>query len=41
MVGLTFNAVAGLYTLWQLRSKEQRVDKSDGEGVVQSKKLAK
>ena len=39
--GLTFNAIAGLYTLWQLRHKEQSTDKSDGEGVVESKKLAR
>lgn len=39
--GLTFNAIAGFYTLWQLRSKERQVDKSDGEGVVESKKLAR
>ena len=39
--GLTFNAIAGLYTLWQLRQKEQKIDKSDGEGVVESKKLAR
>lgn len=38
-VGLTFNAVAGLYTLWQLRQKEQGIDKKDGEGVVESKKI--
>ena len=39
--GLTFNAIAGFYTLWQLRHKEQSFDKSDGEGVVESKKLAR
>ena len=39
--GLTFNAIAGLYTLWQLRQKEQNIDKNDGEGVVESKKLAR
>ncbi|MCJ1304169.1 Peroxisomal membrane protein PMP27 [Hypocenomyce scalaris] len=40
-VGITFNVVAGLYALWQLRQKEQRIDKKDGEGVVESKKLTK
>lgn len=40
-VGLTFNVVAGLYTLFQLRQREQGVDKNDGEGVVESKKLAR
>ncbi|KAM0794907.1 peroxisomal biogenesis factor 11 [Usnea florida] len=39
--GLTCNAIAGLYTLWQLRQRDQRVDKSDGEGVVESKKIMK
>lgn len=37
--GLIFNATAGLYTLWQLRQKEQSIDKSNGEGVVESKKI--
>lgn len=37
--GLIFNATAGLYTLWQLREKEQNIDKSNGEGVVESKKI--
>lgn len=37
--GLIFNATAGLYTLWQLRQKEQNIDKSNGEGVVESKKI--
>ena len=31
--------MAGFYTLWQLRQKEQSIDKKDGEGVVESKKL--
>lgn len=34
-----FNTIAGVYTLWQLRQREQRIDKKDGEGVVESKKL--
>ena len=37
--GLVFNATAGLYTLWQLRQKEQNIDKSNGEGVLESKKI--
>lgn len=40
-VGLMFNTVAGAYTLWQLRQREQDVDKNEGEGVVESKKIAK
>ncbi len=39
LVGLIFSAVAGTYTLWQLEEKEQRVDKKEGEGLVESKKL--
>ena len=39
--GLTCNAVAGLYTLWQLRQREQTIDKNEGEGVVESKKIMK
>ncbi len=39
--GLTFNAIAGLYTLWQLRQREQGIDKNEGEGVVESKKIMK
>ncbi|CAF9922385.1 Peroxisomal membrane protein PMP27 [Imshaugia aleurites] len=39
--GLAFNAIAGLYTLWQLRQREQSIDKNEGEGVVESKKIMK
>ncbi len=41
LVGLMFNAVAGAYTLWQLRQREQNIDRKNGEGVVESKKLVK
>ena len=37
--GLTCNAIAGLYTLWQLRQREQSIDKNEGGGVVESKKI--
>lgn len=37
--GIACNAIAGFYTLWQLRQKEQTLDKNEGEGVVESKKL--
>ncbi|MCJ1392869.1 Peroxisomal membrane protein PMP27 [Xylographa bjoerkii] len=37
--GLMFNTISGLYTLWQLRQREQSIDKKDGEGVVESKKI--
>ena len=39
--GITCNAIAGLYTLWQLRQREQNIDKNEGEGVVESKKILK
>jgi len=39
LVGLTCNAIAGLYTLWQLRQREQGIDKRDGESVLENKKL--
>ena len=39
MLGLVFNAVAGCYGLWQLREREQRINKKEGEGVVEAKKL--
>ena len=38
-VGIMFNAVAGAYTLWQLREREQTINKNEGEGVVESKKI--
>ena len=41
LVGLVFNTVAGLYSLWRLRLREQGLDKKDGEGVVESKKIEK
>ncbi|MCJ1294129.1 Peroxisomal membrane protein PMP27 [Xylographa carneopallida] len=37
--GLMFNAVSSLYILWQLRQREQSIDKKDGESVVESKKI--
>ncbi len=40
-IGLTFNVIAGMYSLWQIRQKERNIDKNEGEGVVESKKLVK
>jgi len=34
-----FNTVAGLYTLWQLRQREQGINRKEGEGMAESKKL--
>ncbi|KAF1809735.1 peroxisomal biogenesis factor 11 [Eremomyces bilateralis CBS 781.70] len=39
IAGLVFNTTAGLYTLYQLKQRAAAVDKKDGEGVVESKKL--
>lgn len=39
-VGLACSVVAQLYTLYQLRQREAKVDKKEGEGVVEAKKIA-
>jgi len=41
LLGLSFNAVAGLYQLWALSQRTAAVDKKDGESAVESKKLEK
>ena len=38
-VGLAFNSVAGFYQLWLLRQRQARLDKKEGEDVVESKRL--
>ena len=38
-VGLMFSAISGTYMLWQLRQREQNLDRKDGEGVVEGKKI--
>ena len=38
-MGLMFSAIGGFYTLWRLRQREERIDKKDGEGLVESKKI--
>ena len=40
-MGLTFNTVAGFYTLWKLKERESKIDRKEGEGVVESKKIMK
>jgi len=37
--GLSFNITAGVYQLYQLRTRAQRLDKKDGEGLVESKRI--
>lgn len=39
-MGLACSVVAQTYTLYQLRQREARVDRKEGEGVVESKRIA-
>ncbi|KAF7558937.1 hypothetical protein G7046_g5207 [Stylonectria norvegica] len=39
-MGITCSIVGQLYTLYRLRQREAKVDKKDGEGVVESKRIA-
>jgi peroxin-11B len=39
--GLSFSVISGLYTLWKLREREAKLDKKDGESVVEGKKIQK
>ena len=39
--GLLCSAVAGLYTLFRLQEKEKTIDRKEGEGVVEAKKIEK
>ena len=41
MAGLVCSAFAGVYTLFRLREKEKTLDRKEGEGVVEAKKLEK
>lgn len=41
MVGLIFSAVSSVYSLWRLQEKEKTVDRKEGEGVVEAKKIEK
>ena len=41
MAGLIFSAISGLYSLWRLQEKEKTVDRKEGEGVVEAKKIEK
>ena len=38
-VGLVFSVAAQVYTLYQLKQREARIDRKDGEGVVESKRI--
>lgn len=39
-MGLMCSVVAQVYTLYQLKQREAKVDKKEGEGVVESKRIA-
>ncbi|ORY61279.1 peroxisomal biogenesis factor 11 [Pseudomassariella vexata] len=39
-MGLACSVVAQLYTLYQLKEREAKVDKKEGEGVVEAKRIA-
>ncbi|KAF2091551.1 peroxisomal biogenesis factor 11 [Saccharata proteae CBS 121410] len=39
MIGLLFNAVAGVYTLFSLRQRASEINEKEGESVVEKKKL--
>lgn len=39
--GLACSVVAGVYTLIRLQEKEKTVDRKEGEGVVEAKKIEK
>ncbi|KAL1861243.1 Peroxisomal membrane protein PMP27 [Paecilomyces lecythidis] len=41
LAGLTFSAIAGVYSLWKLQQREKLVDRKEGEGVVELKKIEK
>ncbi|KAJ6787206.1 hypothetical protein PWT90_06699 [Aphanocladium album] len=38
-VGIVFSIVAQAYTLYRLREREARLDRKDGEGVIESKRI--
>jgi hypothetical protein len=37
--GLVCSVVAGVYTLYRLQEREKAVDRKEGEGVVEAKKI--
>ncbi|ROW03202.1 hypothetical protein VSDG_01421 [Cytospora chrysosperma] len=40
-MGLVFSVLAQVYTLYQLKQREAKVDRKEGEGVVESKRIAR
>lgn len=41
LTGILFNTVLGIYTLYRLHRRQQRLDRKEGEGAVEMKKLEK
>lgn len=41
LFGLVCNSLAGGYALWKLREREKGLDRKEGEGVVELKKIEK
>ncbi|PLB55503.1 putative peroxisomal biogenesis factor [Aspergillus steynii IBT 23096] len=41
MAGLVCSAIASVYTIWRLQEKAKTIDRKEGEGVVEAKKLEK
>ncbi|KAF4634431.1 hypothetical protein G7Y89_g3670 [Cudoniella acicularis] len=41
MIGLLFSTMSGVYSLYNLRQQQAKVDKKDGEGVVAAKRIEK
>lgn len=41
MSGLVCSAIAGVYTLWRLQEREKSIDRKEGDGAVEAKKIEK
>jgi acyl-coenzyme A thioesterase PaaI-like protein len=41
LTGISFSLVAGVYSLWRLQQREKTIDRKEGEGVVELKKIEK
>lgn len=41
MSGLVCSAVAGVYSLWRLQEREKSIDRKEGDGAVEAKKVEK
>ncbi|KAK1146333.1 Peroxisomal membrane protein PMP27 [Aspergillus melleus] len=41
LAGLVCSAIASVYTIWRLQEKSKTIDRKEGEGVVEAKKLEK